>query len=97
MFSENLKTLMKQRKITQTELSIRLGVSKQTVNAWYKGRKIPRMKTLLKICEVLECHINDLADPDQGSIKTELEAVMFRLNEEKMLQLLDYAKYLEKK
>lgn len=97
MFSENLNRLMKERKIKQAELSNRLNVSRQTVNAWCKGRKIPRMKTLLEICKVLKCHINDLADPETPNVKTEIEAIMFRLNDEKMLQLLDYARYLEKK
>ena len=37
MFSENLKTLRKQKGYTQEELAVRLNVVRQTVSKWEKG------------------------------------------------------------
>ena len=37
MFSENLKTLRRQKGFTQEELAVRLNVVRQTVSKWEKG------------------------------------------------------------
>lgn len=37
MFSENLKTLRKQKGFTQEELAARLNIVRQTVSKWEKG------------------------------------------------------------
>lgn len=45
--------------LSQTELAEVMEVSPQQVNNWVSGRVIPKMDTLLKLSEVLECTIND--------------------------------------
>lgn len=37
MFTENLKTLRRQKGYTQEELAVRLNVVRQTVSKWEKG------------------------------------------------------------
>ena len=47
MFQENLKTLRKNKGITQEELAVRLNVVRQTISKWEKG--FPKLKdTTLK-------------------------------------------------
>ena len=41
-----IRTSRKARKLTREELSIRLGVSVDSVYAWEKGERIPRLSTL---------------------------------------------------
>ena len=95
MFSDNLKNIMRERNMSQARLASLLGVSKQTVSSWTNGRKIPRMKMLMSICDVLQCPIKALADPEQPSVREELDKVLYRLTEAQLIQLLDYARYLE--
>lgn len=62
IFSENLKRCMQYYQIRNVDLSNRLNVSVQTVSAWTNGNKMPRMKMLDKICEVLHCNRSELLD-----------------------------------
>lgn len=97
MFNDNLKRIMREQKMTSTRLGELCGVSKQTVSAWINGHKMPRMKMLMTICEVLQCPLKALTDPNPTDTKEELEKVLYRLTEAQMIQLLDYARYLESK
>ncbi|MGM9904735.1 helix-turn-helix domain-containing protein [Lactobacillus sp.] len=47
-----LRDLRRQRGMSQRELAVALGVSKQTVSNWEVGRKVPRMKAVEKIANV---------------------------------------------
>lgn len=49
---ENLNRLLRQRKMTQKELSEYMGVSASTVNDWVRGKKIPRMDKVDKLCSI---------------------------------------------
>ena len=48
----NLNRLLHQRKMTQKELSEYMGVSASTVNDWVRGKKIPRMDKVDKLCSI---------------------------------------------
>lgn len=48
----NLNRLLRQRKMTQKELSEYMGVSASTVNDWVRGKKIPRMDKVDKLCSI---------------------------------------------
>jgi transcriptional regulator with XRE-family HTH domain len=60
MFSENLKTLRKQKGMTQDILAQRLNVVRQTVSKWEKGLSVPDAEMLTKIAELLEVPVSDL-------------------------------------
>jgi len=45
MFGENLKTLRKNKGITQEELAARLNVVRQTISKWEKGQSVPDAQT----------------------------------------------------
>ena len=48
----NLNRLLNERRMTQKELSDFMGVSASTVNDWVRGKKIPRMDNVNKLCSI---------------------------------------------
>lgn len=60
MFHENLKTLRKNKGMSQEQLAVQLHVVRQTVSKWEKQLSVPDAETLVKIAEVLEVSVNDL-------------------------------------
>ena len=60
MFSENLKTIRKEKGYTQEELAIKVNVVRQTVSKWEKGLSVPDADVLLHIAEVLEVSVSEL-------------------------------------
>jgi putative transcriptional regulator len=60
MFSENLKTLRKEKGFSQEQLAIRLNVVRQTISKWEKGLSVPDAETLMQLAEVLDVNVSDL-------------------------------------
>ena len=60
MFQENLKTLRKNKGITQEELAARLNVVRQTVSKWEKGQSVPDAEMLSKLAEIFEVPVSQL-------------------------------------
>ena len=60
MFSENLKTLRKQKGLTQETLAIKLHITRQTISKWEKGLSVPDAEQLVHLAEVLEVPITQL-------------------------------------
>ena len=52
MFSENLKTLRKQKGFSQEELATRLHVVRQTISKWEKNLSVPDADTLIRLAEI---------------------------------------------
>lgn len=51
--------------ISRTELSRRSGVPVRTLEAWGKRIRLPRdVYVLLKVAKALDCHIEDLIEPE---------------------------------
>ena len=60
MFGENLKTLRKNKGITQEELAARLNVVRQTVSKWEKDQSVPDAEMLAKLAEIFEVPVCQL-------------------------------------
>ena len=60
MFSENLKTLRKEKGFSQEQLAIRLNIVRQTVSKWEKGISVPDAELLMQLAEVLNVNVSDL-------------------------------------
>ena len=60
MFGENLKTLRKNKGITQEELAARLNVVRQTISKWEKGQSVPDAEMLVKLAEFFEVPVSQL-------------------------------------
>lgn len=60
MLGENIKTLRKNKGLTQEEFAIRLNVVRQTVSKWEKGLSVPDAEILQKIASILEVDVRGL-------------------------------------
>lgn len=84
MFSHNLKTLRKQKGLSQEELAARLHVVRQTVSKWEKGLSVPDAVLLTQLAEILEVNVATLLGenvPDDKS-QNELAEQLARISEE---------------
>lgn len=84
MFSENLKTLRKQKGFTQEELAARLNIVRQTVSKWEKGLSVPDAELLMRLAEILEVPVSVLlgsAIPDDKE-PDDIAAQLARINEQ---------------
>jgi DNA-binding XRE family transcriptional regulator len=60
MLKPKIKVRLAELDVKQQDLSEKLGVTKQTMNAWVNGRSMPTLETAFKIANVLECKVDDL-------------------------------------
>ncbi|MFT8357617.1 helix-turn-helix transcriptional regulator [Bifidobacterium aquikefiri] len=78
-FKTNLQSLRAQRNMTQEQLAMLLGVSRQAISKWESEKAYPEMDKLLIICDLFGCTLDDLvlgdvnrpgqsaADPQQSA------------------------------
>lgn len=69
-FSENLYHLRSSHNMTQEQLAMLMGVSRQAISKWESGRAYPEMTKLVRLCGIFECDLNGLVRGDM----TEIEA-----------------------
>ena len=84
MFSENLKTLRKQKGYSQEELAARLHVVRQTISKWEKNLSVPDADTLIKLAEILEVSVSELigAKIQSDNTTNDVAEQLSRLNEQ---------------
>lgn len=84
MLAENIKTVRKQRGMTQEELAARLNVVRQTVSKWEKGLSVPDAELLKKLAEILETDVSTLlgAPINTESNANEIAEQLSRINEQ---------------
>lgn len=63
-FSENLRTLRKEKDYSQEYLAEKLNVSRQTISKWENATAMPDLKKLTEIAELFEIGINELLGLD---------------------------------
>lgn len=57
-----LKEILKEKKLTQLSVSRAMKLSKVTINQWAKGKTMPSLESLIRLCEILEVGLEDLVD-----------------------------------
>lgn len=70
-FRDNLQHLRATRRMTQEQLAMMLGVSRQSVTKWEAEKAYPEMDKLLKICQIFDCTLDDLVQGDLTDRATE--------------------------
>lgn len=63
-FRDNLQHLRATRNMTQEQLAMLLGVSRQSVSKWEAERAYPEMDKLLKLCDLFGCTLDELVSGD---------------------------------
>lgn len=63
-FRTNLQYLRAERRMTQEQLAMLLGVSRQSVTKWEAEKSYPEMDKLIKMCQIFECSLDDLVTGD---------------------------------
>ena len=66
-FRDNLQHLRATRNMTQEQLAVLLGVSRQSVAKWEAERSYPEMDKLLRMCDLFDCALDDLVKGDLTS------------------------------
>ena len=86
MFSENLKTLRKQKGISQEELASRLHVVRQTISKWEKNLSVPDADTLIRLAEILGVSVSELLgskiETENGNVTNDVAEQLSRINEQ---------------
>ena len=86
MFSENLKTLRKQKGFSQEELASRLHVVRQTISKWEKNLSVPDADTLIRLAEILGVSVSELLgskiETENGNVTNDVAEQLSRINEQ---------------
>lgn len=54
MFSERLKTIRKERGLTQADLAKLIGIKKAAITRWESGSREPNFTRLVELCDALD-------------------------------------------
>ena len=60
MLKDNLKTLRKNKGLSQEELSIKLNVVRQTISKWETGLSVPDAEMLVTISDLFETPVSEI-------------------------------------
>lgn len=62
IFGNNLKEMINEANMTETELACEIGVDKSTINNYIHMKRMPTIKNIINISYALDCDIKDLID-----------------------------------
>jgi len=75
----------KRKKLTQSELAEKLGVTDKSISNWENGRNMPDLSLFKPLCEILDISINDLISGEKVSKDKYQEKL-----EENIISTIDY-------
>ena len=84
----------KEKKITQSDLAEKLGITDRAISKWERGLCLPDAGTMPELCEILNISINDLFSGEKVDMKDNAKKLeenlieMAKIKEEKDRQLL---------
>ena len=59
----SIKAMRVHRNLDITEASKRIGITRQTLNNWERGKTAPSTEKLVKLLNVYECGLDDIILP----------------------------------
>lgn len=59
-FSNNLRYMMSEHCINQSELSRESGISRQAINSYLNAQRMPSLKAVINLSYALNCDLDDL-------------------------------------
>ena len=92
-----IKTIRKEKRLTQREVAEKLNISEKTVSKWETGNGLPEVSLMLPLCELLEISVNELLSGEKLDEKRYFEkaeqnivSLMEEKNETKKKIILAY-------
>lgn len=82
--NENIKTIRKNKGMTQEEMASQLHVTRQTISKWEKGLSVPDADMLMRMAEILDVSVAELLGADRVE-QQQMDAVveqLCRINEQ---------------
>lgn len=73
-FGENLRTVRKERNISQEELAAQLHVSRQAISRWEQGNGYPEMEKMITLSRILKVSLDYLVSDQSDSQEQEAPA-----------------------
>ncbi|AAX91383.1 XRE family transcriptional regulator [Staphylococcus agnetis] len=98
ILSENLEQLMKERNITQVELSEAIGVSQSTVSNWLKESKYPRISKIQELANYFNVPKSRITE--ENNLHQETIAAHFdkeNLTEEEMDEVMQFIEIIKRR
>ena len=96
-FGDNLRNLRKSKKLSQEDLSEKVGVSRQSVSKWENSEAYPEMNNMLILCKIFNCKINDLLSEqieDFNSFDEEVKMNVVKFEKDKQKKMKTLTKIL---
>ncbi len=91
-FRDNLIHLRTVNNMTQEQLAVLLGVSRQSVTKWESEKSYPEMDKLIKLCQIFGCTLDDLVQGDVSA--TVQEAPVFSQDHRQPTDLFGYDEHM---
>ena len=84
IFTENEKTLRKNKGICKEAISTRLHVVRQTISKWEKNLSVPDADTLIRLAEILEVSVSELLGTkiENENVASDVAEQLSRINEQ---------------
>ena len=92
MLGQNLKDIRIKNKYNQEDIAEQLGVTKQTISNWEKGKRTPDINSLIKLANIYQVTLDTLAGSDKRNENIELLNIILNMNEDKRSKLLNFLK-----
>lgn len=95
MVGYNIKKMIVDRGMKQTQLADALGISNGTLSDWIKGRYYPRHKYLVAMSEVFGVSVDEITrENDTVSLDEKMKSLFNSLSEENQKQTIEYMRFL---
>lgn len=103
IFRKKLPQLMDRARMNQTDLAKAVGKSEASVSLWLSGGAFPRIDTIQKIAEALNCSIKDLFEKEvivtiagysDDKQTEEMQKLWYKLNSSNKKAVFDLMKTL---
>ena len=92
MLGQNLKDIRIKNKYNQEDIAEQLGVTKQTISNWEKGKRTPDINHLIKLANIYQVTLDTLTGSDKINECIELLNIISNMNEDKRSKLLNFLK-----
>ena len=92
MLGQNLKDMRIRNKYNQEDIAEQLGVTKQTISNWEKGKRTPDINHLIKLANIYQVTLDSLIGIDKRTEDIELLNIILNMRKEKKSQLLNFLK-----